>query len=409
MAVLQEDFEAYALWGMCEDVQRLINQAIKNVDARELLSLHRLSEAVIEIASLRHISAWRFPNDGVPQALHVQLESVKSPLLALVEDPEVSMADQIEAHLLQISANLLKCPSPIVSSQYLADVAALTEKYRIGIAEAIDRARQSNVDAEEELQKVVTAKDAAIVTLTEQIEDLKDTIAVEKAAVSAQATRLDTALTTNNTAFTTKMTEWQESLDSDRKEVKKTAEEQLLASRKEAKQHVSKLEELEEQSRKLTEATARNSISTEYGTHAKQQNKTATIWSVCAVGLAVGGLIALFFMIQGITNLTPAEAIWKTSVSALTLAIATYMGREAAGHHKDARDAKRMQLDLNALEPFLANMNEDTAQNLREQFAKQIFSRPLANSKEHSGFTWLPGGSSGETGTKSKEGVSEEN
>lgn len=409
MAVLQENFEAYALWGMCEDVQSLINQAIKNVDAREFLSLHRLSEAVIEIASLRHISAWRFPNDGTPQALHAQLESVKSPLLALAEDPKVSMADQIESHLMQISANLLNCPSPIMSPQYLADVATLTEKYRIGIAEAISQARQSNVDAEEELQKVVTAKDAAIVTLTEQIDDLKDTIAVEKAAVSAQATRLDTALTTNNTAFNTKMTEWQESLDSDRKEVKKTAEEQLRTSQNEAKQHVSKLEELEDQSRKLTEATARNSISTEYGTHAKQQNMTATIWSVCAVGLAVGGLIALFFMIQGITDLTPAEAIWKTSVSALTLAIATYMGREAAGHRKDARDAKRMQLDLNALEPFLANMNEDTAQNLREQFAKQIFSRPLANSKENSGFTWLPDGSSGATGSKSKEVVAEDN
>lgn len=408
MAVLQEDFEAYGLWGMCDDVSSLINRAIENADAREFLSLHRLSEAVIEIASLRHISAWRFPNDGAPQALHAQLESAKLSLVALVEDPQVSRADEIEAHLLQISANLLTCPSPIMSPQYLEDLAALTERYRTGIAGAIKRARQSTLDVEEELQKVVTAKDAAIDTLAEQIEDLKDTIAAEKAAVSAQATRLDTALTTNNTAFTTKMTEWQEYLDGDRKESKATGEQQLLANQNEAEEHVGQLKELEEQARKLTEATARHSISTEYGTHAQKLSESANKWSISAVVVAVAGLIVLVVMMSGIQNLTAAEAIWKTSVSALTVAIATYMGREAAGHRKDARDAKRMQLDLNALEPFLANMQEDTAQNLREQFAKQIFSRPMANSKDHAGFTVLPGSSAGETGSKNKEAAAKE-
>ncbi|MDJ0318567.1 hypothetical protein [Arthrobacter antibioticus] len=408
MAVLQEDFEAYALWGRCEEVQSLITQTIKNVNGQEFLSLHRLSEAVIEIASLRHISAWRFPDAGAPQALDTQLESVKSPLLNLIQNPEVSIADSIEAHLLQISSHLLNCPSPITSPNHLVEAAAVTEKYRIGISEAIDLARGFTVEAEEELQKVVTAKDAAIATLTEQIEDLKNTIGVEKAAVSAQATRLDTALTTNSTALTTKMTEWQDSFESDRKEARGMAKRHLAVSQNEAKQHIAQLKELEKQARKLTEATAQHSISTEYGAHAQKLSASANKWSIAAVAVAVTGLIALFSMMSGIENITPAEAIWKTSLSALTVAIATYMGRESAGHRKDARDAKRMQLDLNALEPFLANMKEDTAQNLREQFAKQIFSRPMANSKEHAGFGVLPGGSAGGTGNKSKEEVAEQ-
>lgn len=408
VAVLQENFEAYGLWGLCDEVQSLINRAIENADSGEFLSLHRLSEAVNEIASLRHISAWRFPNDGAPQALHAQLESVKLPLLALVEEPEISRSDDIEAHLLHISANLLNCPSPIMSSEYLEDLAGLTEKYRTGIAGAIQRARQSTLDVEVELQKVVTAKDTAIDALNEQIEDLKYTIADEKTAVSAQASRLDTALTTNSTAFTTKMTAWQESLETDRKEAKAKGEQQLLASQNEAEQHIGQLEALEEKARNLTEATARHSISAEYGTHAKKLSLAANLWSISAVLLAVGGLIALVFMINGIEDLTPAEAIWKTSVSALTVAIATYMGREAAGHRKDARDAKRMQLDLNALEPFLANMEEETAQALRERFAKQIFSRPMANSKDHAGFNVLPGVPAGENGSKSKGEVAEE-
>lgn len=407
MSVLQNEFDSYELWGLCESVQSQIEKILKTVNASDFPALVRLSEAVVQVASLRHIPAWRFPDAGIPQALHSYLTSVMSPLSALVENPDVSIEPQIEDHLVQISTNLLNSPSPIMSPQHLADMTALTEKFKVAIGQAIERAQQASVKAEAELQNVVTAKDAAIATLTEQIEDLRETIAGEKADVSAQATRLDTALTTNNTAFTTKMTEWQESLATDRKEAKETAEQQLLASQKEASQHVSNLEALEEQSRKLTEATARNSISTEYGTHAQLLTKSANRWSFSAVALAVGGLVVLVFMINGIEKITPAEAIWKTSVSALTIAIATYMGREAAGHRRDARDAKRMQLDLNALEPFLANMKDDTAHDLREQFARQIFSRPMANSKDHAGFAWLGKGSAGETGSKDKEAAAE--
>lgn len=390
MAVLQEDFDAYGLWDLCDEVEALIERALESVDRDEFNALHRLSEAAAAVADLRNVPAWRFPNNGTTEALYAQLESVKAPLLSVIENPETSIRDQIEAHLVQISANLLGSPTPATSPHQVAELSTLTEKYKAGIGSAIEQARKGSADAEDEVRKVVAAKDKAIATLTEQLEELKASIATEKADVSAQAARLDTALTTSNTAFTTKMTDWQTALDEGLKNAKESASQQLLESAGRAEAHLEQLRDLEGQSRKLVEATARNSISTEYGTHAKQQSRAATIWSVCAVVLAVGGLAALFVMVNGISEVTVPEAIWKTSVSALTLAIATYMGREASGHRKEARDAKRTQLDLNALEPFLANMDADTAHDLREQFAKQIFSRPLANSKDHSGFAWLP-------------------
>jgi len=405
VAVLQEDLDAYGLWALCDEVQGLIERALGNVDQSEFNALHRLSEAAAAVADLRNIPAWRFPNESSAQALHAQLESVKAPLLTAIENPEASVRDQIEAHLVQISANLLSSPAPVMSPQYAAELSALTEKYKEGIGNALERARIASADAGDELQKFVAVKDQAIATLAEQLDELKASISTEKADVSAQAARLDTALTTNNTAFSTKMTEWQNTWDQGLKDAKKSVDQQILESAGRAEAHVDRLKDLETQSRKLVEATARNSISTEYGTHAKQQNRAATIWSVCAVVLAVGGLAALFVMVNGISQMTVPEAIWKSSVSALTLAIATYMGREASGHRKEARDAKRTQLDLNALEPFLANMDEDTAHDLREQFAKQIFGRPLANSKDHGGFAWLPAKESAASEDKSKESV----
>lgn len=390
MAVLQEELDAHELWAACDTVRSLTERALENVDQDEFKALMRLSEAVAAVAELRSVPSWRFPDASTITNLQGQLEAVGVPLRTLINNPEAAIKDQIELCLVQIAVYLLSAPVPVVSPHSLAEVSALTESYKEGVGKAIDAARSSSAEAEKELQKVVAAKDDSLATLTEQLEELKASIADEKADVSAQAARLDTALTTNNTAFNTKMTDWQAALDSGLQDAKSAAEKQLSESAAEARAHVTRLEDLEKQSRNLLEATARNSISTEYGTHARQQSKAATIWSVCAVLLAVFGLVALFLMVNGIEEMTVPEAIWKTSVSALTLAIATYMGREASGHRKEARDAKRTQLDLNALEPFLANMDEDTAHELREQFAKQIFSRPLANSKDHSGFAWLP-------------------
>lgn len=390
MAVLQEDLDAHDVWTVCDTVRGLIEKALENVDQNEFKALVRLSEAVAAVADLRNVPAWRFPDASSVTGLQTQLEAVCVPLRRLIDDPEAAFGDQIELHLVQIAIYLLSTPTPVVSPHSVAEVSALTESYKEGIGKAIAAARSSSVEADNQLQKVVQAKDEAITTLTQQLDELKASIASEKADVSAQAARLDTALTTNNTAFTTKMTDWQATLDTGLQDAKAAVKQQLLDSADQAKTHVGQLEDLEKQSRNLVEATARNSISTEYGTHAKQQSQAATIWSVCAVSLAVAGLVALFVMVNGIKEMTVPEAIWKTSVSALTLAIATYMGREASGHRKEARDAKRTQLDLNALEPFLANMDEETAHDLREQFAKQIFSRPLANSKDHSGFAWLP-------------------
>lgn len=260
MAVLQEDFDAHDVWAVCDTVRGLTEKALENVDPNEFKALVRLSEAVAAVADLRNVPAWRFPDASSVTGLQTQLEAVCVPLRSLIDDPEAAIRDQIELYLVQIAIYLLSTPAPIVSPHSVAEVSALTESYKEGIGKAIAAARSSSVGAENELQKVVAAKDEAITTLTQQLEELKASIASEKADVSAQAARLDTALTTNNTAFTTKMTDWQATLDTGLQDAKDAVKQQRLESADEAKAHVAQLEDLEKQSRNLVEATARNSI-----------------------------------------------------------------------------------------------------------------------------------------------------
>ena len=92
--------------------------------------------------------------------------------------------------------------------------------------------------------------------------------------------------------------------------------------------------------------------------------------------------------------MSAAEAIFKSTASAAILGAAGFMGREAAGHRREARDAKRTQLDLNAMEPFLANLSPEHAETLRKDIAQRIFHRPLANLRRNTRFDRPLGSSS---------------
>lgn len=153
---------------------------------------------------------------------------------------------------------------------------------------------------------------------------------------------------------------------------------------------VDQLTEYEDQANRLVESTAKGTISTEYGARAKTERRAALGWSIGAVAVALAGLWVLVQGIGNIEAMTVSQTIWKSSVTLVLLAVAGYMGSEAGAHRKEERDAKRTQLDLNAIHPFLSQMNEADAAPLRKEFAQRVFSRPLANEKSHNGFRLLP-------------------
>ncbi|MHA7268628.1 hypothetical protein [Arthrobacter sp. HLT1-20] len=154
-------------------------------------------------------------------------------------------------------------------------------------------------------------------------------------------------------------------------------------------EHLLSLIEMEEKSRNLVDATSRHTITAEYGDYASKQERAAVLWSIGAVLAAVGGFIYLALLLAGIQEASITEVIAKATVSSLIVLGAGFMTHESSGHRKEARDARRTQLDLNALDPFLTKLDEEEANELRREFAQKIFGRPLANDKNQKPYEWV--------------------
>jgi len=376
----------------------------------------RLTEALAAVDGLAVLPSWRFPQEGTClNNLNAGLAQVEATLQNVVDNPAAyaaSMAEGLAANIDTIALYLMQCPVPAVTSGHLKGVSTLAAEYRQLVEDAIGKVRANLAEAQAAVTSTEQARRESETTATAALEDLKAAIVQSKAEVTAQASRLDTAITEQGTAFNTLGVTWQkqvndalEAAESSTDQAIEKAEtagvEQRAKYQAAADEHLKTLAKLEKQARDMVDVTARNTISMEYAKYARRQGWFAAIWSILAVAGAIAGFVYVTSLLRNFDGVSAAEAIFKSTASAAILGAAGYMARLAAGFNREARDAKRTQLDLNALEPFLVNLSSDNAEALRIKFADRIFHRPLANIGRSATFD-------GRTGRRSKKEPDEE-
>ncbi|MET3351505.1 UNVERIFIED_ORG: hypothetical protein ABID57_003214 [Arthrobacter sp. UYEF1] len=336
MALGQEDLDNHAIWKteetttlLLEDTaDRLMEDAVNDVE-----TINHIRLALADVRSIGSIEPWRIPGNAAPlDALLPVLASVQAELSALKEAPKVSRQIQLESVLDQLVAALKPFPLYLVQTDAAVETKEALKAQRVFLKETVDWLHR------------------AVGESREGVEKLRESIGVEETKINEQVKRLDDALNTQGTSFTNQVAEWKKESDN--------AAASIVAA---GDQHVASLIELEEKSRNLVDATSRNTITAEYGTYASKQERAAVLWSVGAVVAAVGGFIYLALLLAGIKDASVTEVIAKATVSSLVVLGAGFMSHESSGHRKEARDARRTQLDLNALDPFLTKLDEEEA------------------------------------------------
>ncbi|TNB71600.1 hypothetical protein FHJ30_13005 [Arthrobacter sp. BB-1] len=364
MALSQEDFNNHPIWKVEETTSLLLNDTADRLtdDAvDDVETLDHLRLALADVRSIGSVDPWRITGNAAPlDALQTSLTNLQSELAELKAESTVSRKIQLESVLDQIVAALKPFPLYTVQTE-----AAVETK------EALKAQREFLKETVEWLHRAVNESG-------DSVDELRTKIAGEEKKISDQVTRLDEIVNGQSSTFTDKLAEW-----------KKDADAAGAAIVSQGDQHLASLSEMEEKSRNLVDATSRNTITTEYGTYASKQERAAVMWSIGAVLAAVGGFIYLALLLAGIHNASVTEVIAKATVSSLVVLGAGFMSHESSGHRKEARDARRTQLDLNALDPFLTKLDEDEANDLRREFAQKIFGRPLANDKNQKPYQWI--------------------
>jgi hypothetical protein len=364
MSLGQLDFDAHGVWQAEETTTKLlastadvlVDDAVADVE-----TIDHIRVALADVRSIGSIEPWRIPGNAAPlDALLNVLVSVQSEFSALKETPTVSRQIQLESVLDQLVAALKPFPLYLVQTE-----AAVEAK------EALKAQREFLKETVEWLHRTVGDS-------TDSVEKLRESIGAEEAKITEQVKRLDDALNKQNDTFIDRVAEWKKESDNAAASIVETGN-----------QHLAALIEMEGQSRNLLDATSRHTITAEYGSYAVKQERAALGWSIGAVVAAIGGFMYLATVLAGIHSASVPETIVKATVSSLVVLGAGFMSHESSGHRKEARDARRTQLDLNALDPFLTKLDEDEANDLRREFAQKIFGRPLANDKSQKPYEWL--------------------
>ena len=196
-----------------------------------------------------------------------------------------------------------------------------------------------------------------------------------------QKTRVDTLITEQQTVFTTKqesrVTEFTDLLGSWKKEylLEKTKRGETFkaseVSRKnEASKIIKQITDQHDRAVELVGIIANTGLTGNYALEAKRDYYTAEI---------MRGLAMLFFLIAAVavcwvvftSNSASFDwrvALFRVGVGAALAVPAWYCAKESQAHRRSQRRNKRIQLELEAIEPYLERLDDDA---LRKQILKE--------------------------------------
>lgn len=391
-----EGLNQHPVWKALNEAQQKLIRLGENVLGTETGPATDILRSITVAETLKSVPPIYIDKEKLDQ-LQTTAESVSQAVVDSLEN-QTDATQELESHSRNIATLLLSLPVDMHTESGLEEYEQSLQKFTSNLASITDQLVAKNKAADELLEEYegrVNEKQEQIdeqfqkrqEQLDNKLTELQSSVDEIKGTIEAQKTRLDEAL---NSFSKTTASQTQE-VDEKHKELRQQFELRFKHQEQwfhdQANSIVGELTEYEDQASRLVESTAHGAITTEYGARAAKERKSALVWSISAVLLAVGGLLMLAVGMNNLESMDVSESIWKSSVTIVLLAVAGYMGREAGAHRREERDAKRTQLDLNAFHPFLSLMKEEDATELRKEFAQRVFSRPLANEKNHGGFS----------------------
>jgi hypothetical protein len=229
----------------------------------------------------------------------------------------------------------------------------------------------------------VTEAQAALVELRSQAATIRSDI-------DTQVKRFDDALNgwqqTFSEAEAERASEHRESLKAMTAEAKdaateskKSLESGLREQVKLGQAHVAELTSMRDKADNLLNAIALTGTATEYGRYAQNEPKRADIWQgvASAAFLASFAWLVVTLIVGHVTGHTAWQLVaYKFGGSVALFALGVYAGHESDSHRGEERTAKSKQLDLAALDPFIANLAPDDQRDIKAAAGRRLFTEP---------------------------------
>lgn len=133
--------------------------------------------------------------------------------------------------------------------------------------------------------------------------------------------------------------------------------------------------ELEKQGRNIVEAVADKAVAHDYRENARNKSMAGWVWDV--LGLLVGGtsvtLLLVHLFAENSPTTTTSLALTRLAVSIGGLGLAFLCFNRGSTNHVESRRAKRADLRLSTVKPFIANQDPEFQNTIVEGMADRIY------------------------------------
>jgi hypothetical protein len=137
------------------------------------------------------------------------------------------------------------------------------------------------------------------------------------------------------------------------------------------------LQQYRQQAAEIVGTIATTSLAGGYKEYADNEQRSADRWRWVSVGGAVTAavLAVVLLVLRQDRPFSWDLVIGKTLVVLLVGAVSAYANRESHAHRDREVVARRLQLELTALDPYLASLTTERRAVIKEQVAQRIFGR----------------------------------
>lgn len=225
----------------------------------------------------------------------------------------------------------------------------------------------------------------------EKVEEASARVVELGATVDAQKARLDAAIATYQQQFSDAEAARAQRFEASAKEqqtnvaavlatLKDEAEATQAGLAEQAEDALADLRKQAEEAKTLAVALGAIGVSGGHGQYAKEQKTSADFWR----WVSVFALVGLVVLAAGVLLTLPETGIqWERFVAKLLIsgpliALAGYAANQSGKHRRAERESRKVDLDLAALELYLALFPPEKRDEIKEQIGLRVFGQPLA-------------------------------
>lgn len=370
-------FDSHPIWNVLSSLESAIQGSSKRSEPGTEEYMSRLTYVAALVKS--HMD----PSDVGPYS-NAALTAVQNPLSSAASEVSNFASNGNLGHLVNADSyadqTLLfigSLPSSLLKGGAAVQANKAFEQYRDAAQSAITSLEEGNAALRQSL--VTQQSDAAQALATLQ----RETAALS-AKIAADEGRLDTALTTNNDAFTAKQTEreekfteWLEARGEALKSLADTDLKSIQEKREAAEIAFAEVDQLRDDTQTVAGLAAGDQVARGYKAYSLRQ-WTAGLLAYLVGFVAIG--TGIYFVVEAISGVNPEDdvtwqfALLKFGVTASVVFAAIIAFRLGSHLLAEASTAKRFELELKALGPLFPHDSEQsTLSDVKQDLIKRSF------------------------------------